>query len=400
MTCGTYPNLLALADEAGSLLGPQGKLVRTMLGLSVAVHVGVLVMATSLRLAPSFERPLASYQVSLVDLASPSHPAPRVSREAPAHPVSLPAPTIPPKTAAPPAPDRLPDLPRDHRAERTEMVPPQNSSPLPLDPLPPPAPAREPRSPLKLREALRGIELPPEVPRVTPAPVKPVPTDRSNDRLRQALQGIELPPEAPSFEEVRRETVPVSPKAAPAKPQTNVQALLSQLKVPEAPAVPAPTPESVRPAPDSPSRSSLSEDLAKQLARLPAAAKQPSPETQARVASKAAGPVKPGARIQVAGLAPGFSQYLARIQNEISKKWIAPQVEAPEGVIQVVIKFRLHRGGSVSHVEIEQTSGNEYYDLAGKRAVLSAHPLPPFPNELSHAFFDAHFSFTVGGETG
>jgi hypothetical protein len=54
----------------------------------------------------------------------------------------------------------------------------------------------------------------------------------------------------------------------------------------------------------------------------------------------------------------------------------------------------------VSDVIIERTSGNEYYDLAGKRAVLNADPLPAFPREMADAYLDAHFSFTVGERSG
>ncbi|MER3422813.1 MAG: hypothetical protein C4293_05870, partial [Nitrospiraceae bacterium] len=55
--------------------------------------------------------------------------------------------------------------------------------------------------------------------------------------------------------------------------------------------------------------------------------------------------------------------------------------------------------GSIEDVTIEQTSGNEYYDLAGKRAVLSAR-LPEFPAEMPEPYLDAHFSFTVGEQSG
>lgn len=68
--------------------------------------------------------------------------------------------------------------------------------------------------------------------------------------------------------------------------------------------------------------------------------------------------------------------------------------------LTVVIRFRLSRTGAVSGVVVEQSSGNVYYDLAGKRAVLNADPLPPFPKDLSSAYFDAHFSFVVGDPTG
>ncbi len=49
---------------------------------------------------------------------------------------------------------------------------------------------------------------------------------------------------------------------------------------------------------------------------------------------------------------------------------------------------------------VEQSSGNEYFDLAGKRAVVTANPLPMFPADLTESYFDAHFTFTVGEQNG
>ncbi|HKW86653.1 MAG TPA: energy transducer TonB, partial [Nitrospiraceae bacterium] len=118
------------------------------------------------------------------------------------------------------------------------------------------------------------------------------------------------------------------------------------------------------------------------------------------VATKAPDLKKPDTVIKVPGMAPGFNQYLSRVQLKISSQWSAPPVDLTGRSLEVVIKFRLHRSGTVSDVIVERTSGNEYYDLAGKRAVLNADPLPSFPREMADAYLDAHFSFTVGERSG
>jgi TonB family protein len=108
----------------------------------------------------------------------------------------------------------------------------------------------------------------------------------------------------------------------------------------------------------------------------------------------------PETSMKVSSTGPGSNRYLARVQQKISSLWTAPPVDVPEKTLTVVVRFRLHRSGSVSNVIIEQSSGNDYYDLAGKRAVLSANPLPAFPPEMTDSYLDAHFSFTVGEQIG
>ncbi len=66
----------------------------------------------------------------------------------------------------------------------------------------------------------------------------------------------------------------------------------------------------------------------------------------------------------------------------------------------VVVKFRLHRSGKVSDVVVEEPSGNHYYDLAAKRAVVRAEPLPAFPRAMHQSYVDAHFTFAVGEQSG
>lgn len=99
--------------------------------------------------------------------------------------------------------------------------------------------------------------------------------------------------------------------------------------------------------------------------------------------------------LKVPGIAPGSSAYLALVRQRISNSWSAPPLDLTNQAYVVIVQFRLHRNGTVTGVAIEQSSGNEDYDLAGKRAVLSANPLPVFPADISDSYFDAHFTFAV-----
>jgi TonB family protein len=97
------------------------------------------------------------------------------------------------------------------------------------------------------------------------------------------------------------------------------------------------------------------------------------------------------------GTAP-TQAYLALVQQRIRNVWKAPTLDFTNRTYATVVRFRLHNNGSVSLVKVEQSSGNESYDAAGKQAVLSASPLPAFPPDLSHAYVDAHITLTAPSE--
>ncbi|MBI4402338.1 MAG: TonB family protein [Nitrospirae bacterium] len=348
MTDSSYPSLLSLPQGRGLHVDPQ---VKWMLAASLVFHFCAIVLGSGLRFSPSMERPLASYQVSLVSMQS-----------------------LAPK-AAPPA-----------------------SSPV--EPPPPAQPVEEPKQPL------HPVAVQKEVPKTAPnrvrptAPaVAPVPAGRPTENLmRDALRGIELPPQAPTLGALKP-VPPMSPARRDDSSKRDIDALLGQLKVPTEPMPTKASPEKV---PESRPRRSLSEDIAKQLQNI-----QPPPLLESRSTASRPAPSatptelkKPDTTIRVTGNASGTNPYLAAVQNKISRHWIAPQVDLTGRSLQVVIKFRLHRSGSVSDVLIEKSSGNGYYDDAGRRAVFAAAPLPPFPSDMSDPYLETHFSFTVGEEAG
>ncbi|MGH7259732.1 MAG: energy transducer TonB [Nitrospiraceae bacterium] len=297
MTARTYPGWLD-AEMPASSFTPVGR----MLAVSLALHLVGLALVAGIRFAPKVER-LQATQVTLVSL-----PQPQPQQE--------------PEAAAPPA-----------------------------EPPPPPKPVVS-----KARPSAPVAAKVPALPSVKDsATIK-----AADSRLRDALRGIERPPEAPRLGEYRPAPLPV-PQAAETKAQEKQPSL---------------------------------SDLAKQLEDVQR------PQPKAAVASKPKAAPKPVTTIQAAGAESGLGRYLNVVQNKISEQWVAPPVEMAGRSYQVVIKFRLHRSGRISDVEIERASGNGYYDDAGKRAVLSVGPLPPFPPYVTEEVLETHFSFTVGEEVG
>jgi colicin import membrane protein len=268
-----------------------------------------------------------------------------------------------------------------------------------LEPIPT-RPAPVPAVP-KPRQEAPPSPAPPAVarqsePKPVQTPVAPPPRPVLN---RDILRGIALPTEVPKLGQVT--PIPAgTPKEAPVRAQTEMEKMLNNLAVPEsAPAAAAAQQTTSSPARTAPSRSSMSEEVTRQLQKMEqmppkVEPSKAAPTPESRVASK---PVArtPVTALQANGVAAG-NPYLALVQRKISEHWTAPQVGLSGEQFQVVVKFRLDKTGQVSGIVVERTSGNEYYDLAARRAVLSANPLPSFPPDMAQSYFDAHFSFAIG----
>lgn len=394
-----HPGLLRLGNDSREVMNRQ---IGSMVVLSLAAHFVLLLLAAGLRFSTTVEKPLSSYQVSLVSLPTPvvTEPPPTPSPVEPEHPrVAEP----PPRPAS-----RTPDLPQTKSVSPLSL----QSRPTVHSPEPMPAP--------------KAVQEPPPKP-VTPNPAPIPPMAKLSEQKatpvsaplpprpslnRDFLRGIELPPEVPKLGDLNQSSTRDSQKHAPAhdqQAQKEIQKLLGTLSVPEPlvqpsisqPSLPKEMPTPVKP---SPARPVLPEELRKQLQdlqqpplRQPVLA-QPPPKMETAVVPKAS-LRNPVTAIQAPGSGPGFNRYLLLVQRLISNGWIPPQVDPTVQSFQVIVKFRLYRNGSIEDVTIEQTSGNEYYDLAGKRAVLSAR-LPEFPAEMPEPYLDAHFSFTVGEQSG
>lgn len=331
--------------------------------VSLVVHVGILLLVAWIRLPRHGERPLASIEISLAGL-----PTPQVK-------------TLEPQKTQPVTKEKDVERPKPiQQAKSAEQPKPVQHSTVKQQPTSAPAPKTAPATPASV-----------------PPPVAP--TKSSNDVMRDIMKDIQLPPDAPKRGDISPEE---KPKSAPA------------MKLPDVPVVADAREVTGKPSVSKPA-SSLTDDVAKDLdeelkkikklevptsAAQPEASpkppSQPAPQLEAKVPSVKA----VDTTLKVPGMAQGSNAYLALVRQRISNAWNAPPLDLTSQAYVVVVQFRLHKNGSVTGVTIEQSSGNEYYDLAGKRAVLSASPLPGFPSDITDAYFDAHFTFTVGEPQG
>ena len=392
--------------EAGS-----GRLRKTVV-ISLLLHLCLLAVIMGAKLFKKTERPMSSVEVSLVSLPSiDTKPEPKVEKVEKVVPRPTPKPVQSAPIPVPPKPVQAPPPPPAQAASAVRPVPPS----------PAPAPVPAPRLPAPTLTA------PQPIPQAAKSPSSAPVTNRA-DVLRDVMKDIELPPDAPQYGDL----APMKPaevkRAAQPKPErtperSDFDAMLKRLKVPDMAAAPVPVevpPVAPKPTVVPPKHRSLSEEMNSDLDRelqdlkkfqtLPPVKyseparevkpmfhePQPAASTPSMTASIAK--VRPDTALKIDGISRP-NQYWGRVQARIGSFWKPPQVELPDKAV-VVIKFRLERDGKVGSMLIEQSSGNEYYDLAAKRAIQSAVPLPPFTADLTESFYDAHFTFVVGEAAG
>lgn len=396
MSAGTFPQM-PLAAYGGPF--SSGRYMKTMIGLSLLLHLALLLLIAGLRLPNKMERPLAAYQVSLVTMPTPPsvepksvsqpvHPEPSKAPEAPKipePPVTRPTQQVVKETSPPPPPPvRLAPPPHVRALE------PVAAKPIPAPPAPAPkvrqeAPPPAPLPPPVMRQIeTKSVQVP------MPLPPRPV-------LNRDPLPGF-APPDVPKLGQVN--PIPAgTPKETRSQTQTDVQKMLNNLSVPDSTST-ATQQTTPQPARVSPPRSSMSEEVTRQLQKLDQMPPKVEPSKAStipgsQVASKPPAARTPVTTLQASGVAAG-NPYLALVQRRISEHWSAPQVGMAGEQFQVRVKFRLDKTGQVSGLVIERKSGNDYYDLAAIRAIREADPLPAFPPEMTQSYFDAHFSFAVG----
>lgn len=414
--------LIALALHDGPAVSTSPPFGRLVL-VSLALHGMAVLMVSTLSLSGSRMEPLMSQEVTLVSLPKEQQRSSRPQKLRRAISSNVVAQRQKASSVIKP------------KAEHVATPPPLAT----VQPLPSERPVKQApsRSEVLMREALASL---PQPPQGQPPPPRE-PQARPDEEFSKAMSKIELPPEAPQFKELRsvpnmdsmskvpsppaRDSRPVpsvtqSGKTATTQLQDDVDSLLEKLKVPQIAATsrpgqgrpPAPVRAEKKPSLSEEVRSKLQSIEQLQQAQALRAVETPvsgkpkpdvpvsEPVREAKAVEQAPHPRKPAALIQAAEAAPGSSGYLTRVQNKISQHWIAPPVDLSGQSLVVVIRFRLHRSGTVSDVVVEQPSGNQYYDMAAERAIRSADPLPSFPTSLSEVYLDTHFTFTVGEQVG
>ncbi len=84
--------------------------------------------------------------------------------------------------------------------------------------------------------------------------------------------------------------------------------------------------------------------------------------------------------------------YWRQISHLITRSWTGPanSESRMKGKGTVQIRFKLHSNGEAQLIQVERSSGRHDVDEAGLKAILDAHPFPPFPQNLPYDSIDLH----------
>jgi TonB family protein len=89
-----------------------------------------------------------------------------------------------------------------------------------------------------------------------------------------------------------------------------------------------------------------------------------------------------------------FAYYLTILQNRVQNNWNPPyQTSTQQEKMSTVVGFQVLRNGKIVNVSVEKSSGRYLYDQAAQRAVYSANPLPPLPDDFNGEFLSVHIEF-------
>lgn len=79
-----------------------------------------------------------------------------------------------------------------------------------------------------------------------------------------------------------------------------------------------------------------------------------------------------------------FQFYLQMISDKITANWFQSLVDpGVGGLLQTQVYFRIYKNGQISDVKIDVSSGVESFDLSARRAIQTAAPFAPLPNEYN-----------------
>lgn len=117
--------------------------------------------------------------------------------------------------------------------------------------------------------------------------------------------------------------------------------------------------------------------------------------------AQAPGAAAPGVNIQGQGggdFASRYGWYIDAVRRKVAMNWlqstIDPAVRSAH-TAKCTMTFVIARNGEVKDIRIAQASGNYSMDTSAQRALLSASPMPPLPNDYSGSYVNVTFDFDL-----
>ena len=383
--------------------------------VSVLGHLFQLLVLTAVPLMRLPARDAGSYQVVLV---SPS------SVRRPAHPpekTPVPTPKEPASAASPPVQNQAPTVKHEIPAPPMEKIPAR----VPLEAVPAPripviSPARPvPAKPSRMTDLLRSKEI------ALPQEVAPASDSSPPQPARIQVPKQEVPAKSPVdntlFETLKnaedRLNAPVaqappvpSTAVASSKPSRTAEEVtrqLNQLALPKTLKPVAPSVKATERETQAPQRS-LQEEVTRMFATAPPAPSQESPVSKAEPVRQVAA-VNPTAGTTLAATLercpPKAKRYCPLLEAAINRLWNADynpdvrRVLESAGDSATLILIEIRPDGLIQKITVQESSGNNSYDLAIQSLLRDQKQFPPLPEELKNENFKAITSFKYTRKT-
>jgi protein TonB len=211
-----------------------------------------------------------------------------------------------------------------------------------------------------------GVRRPASRPKAEkPAPPKPEPAEE--EPAPEPLKPEPAPKPKLPEPKPAREDVPVLPDKPAKKPEKPKPAAATELPKPVAPPArkPAPKPPASNGGGSNPAGTAPQGDDHGEAGRR--GAPTANPLGTASFGSQIAGLDNPDFK---------FGYYIDQLLSAIDSKWVRPPLGND---VKATISFRIQRDGSITDLQVAQSSGYNSFDLAALRAVQNASPFPPLP---------------------
>jgi protein TonB len=89
-----------------------------------------------------------------------------------------------------------------------------------------------------------------------------------------------------------------------------------------------------------------------------------------------------------------YGYYVDAMTRRISQNWLQSLVDSRiQRAPRVYLSFQIARDGTISNVEVKQSSGIPTLDRSAQRAILASNPLQPLPGDYRGSAVDVTFYF-------
>lgn len=122
--------------------------------------------------------------------------------------------------------------------------------------------------------------------------------------------------------------------------------------------------------------------------------KKKEPEAGRKVKEKKTEVTAPKKTIVTGGVAFPHMWYLKIIERKVREYWVTRGMDISAQQNDPVVRFRIGKDGTVSSLSIERSSGSAILDESVLKAVMSAQPFPPLPDDYKGKTLGVHFGFS------